>query len=337
MSIRGKTHPGERCQHPVRSGSEWCGIHGKQTTPIRWAAPLKSGEIICHQTTPDDSNVLTDRREIPIKEMAAKIIRIWRRWITRRCGPLLWCREESNNPYDFFSSDPVQEIPLQYFVSFVDGGKGYIMDSRSAISLLEFSKNNQQPLQNPFNRVLLPQHFLHRLSFHTSAAVWEGLKATNELQVYTLAVTDLCRNIEDLDYYSNPTWILDLDRFGLMRFYIELADIWFHRAMLSDSDRGRIVPGSCVGKPFRFPVQTALVMAKKALQYLVLDTCKLLVNSSTVKADRQLGVIYILGALSSLHRGVSIAYPAISEMFHPGVTRIVGGQLSVTHPIVLSY
>ena len=58
------------------------------------------------------------------------------RWIARRAGPLLWTRDLANNPFDFFSGDPVGEIAMGDIVSFVADGKGYIMDIKSATSLL---------------------------------------------------------------------------------------------------------------------------------------------------------------------------------------------------------
>jgi hypothetical protein len=139
--------------------------------------------------------------------------------------------------------------------------------------------------------------------------------------------------MEDLGYYTNPDWFLSLSRQGLQRFYIELADIWYHRASLSPADRARISPK----RPFSVPVTTALVMQQKALRPLLLDTCRLLVTGAEAKADRQLGVMYIMGALSIVSAGAATANPWISEMFSPGVTTMNGLQIMVAHPVVLTY
>ncbi len=335
VSIRGKTHPGERCIHPVKSGTEWCGLHGKQAKPVRWTP--NPGE----KRTSEGGTLKKEEWEKrqPDQDVAAAvrcIQTVWRRWLARRAGPLWGHRTESNNPYDFFSSDPVEEIPLQYFSSFVDESrKGYIMDTRSVSSLLEHSKQTSTAPQNPFNRLDFPPLYLRRLRLHGTTTVWQSLQPTSEEQKFQLDVTDLFRRIEDLGYYTNPTWITDLDRTGLQRLYIELADIWNHRAMLSPEDRNRIIPSQI--QAFRFPIRTALIMKEKALRPLLLDTCTALVASATARSDKQLGVIYVLGALSVIHRDVGAAYPWILEMFHPGVTRMFAGQLSVIHPSVLMY
>lgn len=265
---------------------------------------------------------------------AGKIHRVWRRWLARRAGPLLWFRAESNNPFDFFSTEPIEEIPMKDFVSFVDAGKGYCMDSKSALSLLEHAaKTGEQPL-NPFNRAVLPNLFLRRMSFHTGGKGWGTIQPVSDLQKFALATTDLFRLVEDLGYYSDPSWFLELSRQQLQRLYVELADIWFHRAALSVDDRRRIVPGN---SPFGVPVHTALFMQQKALRPMLLNTCRALISSATARSDKQLGTMYLLGAMSIISAGASVAYPWLYDMFAPGVTRIVGSELIVLHQSVLNY
>jgi hypothetical protein len=127
---------------------------------------------------------------------------------------------------------------------------------------------------------------------------------------------------------------MDLSRQELQRFYMELADIWFHRASLSPQDRQRIVPGR---NPFSVPVSTSLIMQQKALRPLILATCLAIVSAAPVRSDKQLGVMYVLGSLSIVSAGAGVAYPWLVEMFSPGVTRIVGSELVVLHPSVLAY
>jgi hypothetical protein len=272
--------------------------------------------------------------DISVSEAARKIHCVWRRWLARRAGPLLWFRAESNNPSDFFSADPVEEIPIGDFVSFVDGGKGYCMDSKSAISLLEHAAKSGEVPQNPFNRSALPALFLRRVALHTKGKAWAVLQPVSDLQKFALATTDLFRSVEDLGYYTDPSWFMELSRIQLQRLYMELADIWFHRAALSPADRQRIVPGT---SPFGVPVNTALMMPQKALRPLLLKTCKALVSTAPARADKQLGVMYLLGAMSIVSAGTSVAYPWLRDMFSPGVTRIVDSELVVIHPSVLEY
>ncbi len=273
--------------------------------------------------------------EIAVVAAAARIRRVWFRWIARRAGPLLRNRAESNNPFDFYSSDPVEEIPLRYFISFVDmDRKGYIFDSRSVTSLLAHQDTN------PFNRAPLPAHFMRRLARHGSVVKQESLQPLTAAQAYSLEVTDTFRHFEDLGYYTDPAWFLALNRIGLQRLYMELADIWYHRAMLTRDDRARIVPS---GQGLPVPVSTVIVMTQKALEYTVIRACRLLVSSAVAKSDKQLGVMYVLGSLSLVSPDAAVAYPWLVDMFSPGVTRIhthpaTGAQsIHLSHAAVMGY
>jgi hypothetical protein len=223
---------------------------------------------------------------------------------------------------------------MKDFVSFVDAGKGYCMDSKSAVSLLEHATKTGEPPLNPFNRTVLPILFLRRVARHTGGEGWTTLQPVSALQKFALETTDLFRLVEDLGYYSDPAWFLELSRQQLQRLYMELADIWYHRAALSADDRRRIVPGN---SPFGVPVHTSLFMPQKALRPLLLATCRSLISSAPVRSDRQLGVMYLIGAMSIVSAGAGTAYPWLYDMFSPGVTRIVDSELVVIHPSVLEY
>jgi hypothetical protein len=326
-SIRGKQHKHEQCTAPPGEGSEWCGRH--KTSQVRYIPP-----------TPTIQHVPPPPKAVPPEgaatALATKVYRVWGRWIARRCGPLLHNREESNNPFDFFSSDPIEEIPMQDFISFVDAGKGYIMDIKSAISLVEHATTAGETPLNPFNRAPLPPLFLQRMTRHRGAKTWTAPTPISPEQAHQLAVTDTFRAMEDLGYYTDPSWYTALTRVQLQQLYIELADIWMHRANLGADDRKRIVP-STAGRPFSFPVPTVLIMAQKALQPMVLNTCRLLVSSAVARSDRQLGVMYVLGALSIISPSAGMAFPWLVDMFTPGATRVVNGALAVMHPSVYAY
>ena len=378
-SIRGKTHPGEQCTHRAQTGSEWCGVHGKQTPPTRFivappstvavavaaadviehtisgpASPAKTSKIAKIAKTSKTSKTskktetvtatAEEKRSRPAPTDTEKLTLtsllspIWRRWFARRAGPLLRFREESNNPFDFFSADPVEEIPLCDFVSFVDGGKGYCMDIKSAVSLLEHAAKSGEVAVNPFNRAPLPAVFKIRIARHGKTAHWESLAVAakgSTVAADNLSVTDTFRAMEDLGYYTDPDWFTDLSRLQLQRMYLELTDIWYHRAGLSSADRTRIVP--LPANPFSVPVATVMVMQQRALRPVLLQTCRLLVSSAAVRGDKQTGVMYVLGVLAMVSAGASTAYPWLVEMLSPGVSRIVGNTIQLLHPGVLAY
>ena len=330
VSIRRRAAPGERCPNRATTGSDWCGKH--KNTCVRFVAT----DTIEHAEP--ETPIHIDRRELDMTVVNAaqqKIGRAIRLWLSRRAGPLLWFREESNNPADFFSGDPVAELHVRDVLSFVDSGKGYIMDAKSAASLIEHAVANKETPLNPFNRTPLPSLFMRRLTRHGIKHGWAPLQPNTEEQQLSLAVTDVFRTIEDLGYYTDPSWFLTLDRLHLQRLYMELADIWFHRASLTPADQLRICPRPA--QPFPMSVQGSLAASQKALRSLLLRSFRALVTAAPDRADRQTGVMYAMGALSLVSVGCKTAYPWMFEMFAPGVIRIVGSQLIVAHPMVLTY
>ena len=332
MSIRAKKDTGHQCLAKAIAGSEWCGKH--KTSQVRFTPVEPQVSTIEHvQRSP--------QRSYSRPELIAAVLtiqRAWRSWLARRCGPLLHFKGESTNPYDFFSSDPIDEIPIRDLISFGDSGKGYIMDIKSVSSLIDHAHKTGEIPANPFNRTPLSDLFLRRYQRHIgkkAPILWEGLKAISETHKYELAATDIFRSLEDLGNYTNPEWFLGLSHIGLQRLYIELADIWYHRASLSHADRARIVPPP--NNPFKIPVTTVLIMRPKAIKLLLVETCKILVTAASFKGDRQLGGMYILGALTLISDGAATAFPWLLEMFSPGVSRAVNGQLMLAHQSVLAY
>jgi hypothetical protein len=320
-SVKSAKHRDQQCTAKVVMG-EWCGKH--KTTQIRYVC-----ETISHLST------VVDRKGADTKASADKIIRSWRLWQARKCGPLLHFKSESNNPFDFFSSDPIEEIPAKDFISFVDAGKGYSMDVKSVSALLEHAAKNSEEPVNPFNRNPLTPVFLRRVARRKLKDKWVALEGVSEGQKHALAATDIFRGLEDLGNYTNPDWFIGLSHIGLQRLYIELADIWYHRASLSGLDRARIVPSPA--KAFKYPVTTVLIMRTRALKPLLIDTCKTLITAAPAKGDRQLGGMYILGALTLVSEEAAAAFPWLLEMFSPGVSIEHNGELKLAHSSVLAY
>ena len=329
-SIRGNKYPDERCSSKSKLHSEWCGKHC--VSMIRF----KNSIEIVHTIQKNQQNEQQSRKEYnpDINKCVTRIQHVWRRWISSRAGPLLWFRELSNNPCDFFSSDQVTDIPMGDIVSFASKSIGYIMDIKSAISLVAHATKLQTPPLNPFNREQLPAIFLERINRHTKKSGWKTLTPMSRTQIMSLAVTDLFRIMEDMGNYTDPLWFLDLNALQLQRFYIELIDIWKYRAELSPIDRLRIVPDSNgYGNPFTVSVSSIRKFQQlDVLREILIATCKKLITSAVVRADRHLGTMYVLGALSIVSPAAGAGNPWLVESFSPGVTNIVNNALVLMYP-----
>ncbi len=76
------------------------------------------------------------------------------RHFVRSCGPALKKRNICNNPFDFYSMDPVDEIRFPRFFSYRDPDDGFIygFDISSIYTLIFQAKRQSKHAENPFNR-----------------------------------------------------------------------------------------------------------------------------------------------------------------------------------------
>jgi hypothetical protein len=180
-SIRSTKKSGEQCTSRAQAGTQWCGKH-KSTQLFFTATAATATAPPTATATPAVIEHVTDYRPEDRAAAAKVIYRSWIHWLARRAGPLLWFRDESNNPNDFFSCEPVKTIPLRDVISFVSGDKGYIMDIKSATSLIDHAKKageGEVPL-NPFNRSPLPAIFLKRVLLHKRSALRPSIPPPTE-------------------------------------------------------------------------------------------------------------------------------------------------------------
>jgi len=262
------------------------------------------------ETEPPKTEEAEEETEETSRQLILKactcIQRRWLRFLAKRCGPLLKLRDKSMNSVDFYTEDAIHEIPLQFFVSFVDASRGYSMDIRSAMSLITYAERVKEPALNPFTRAPLTPVFLRRITL-----VKKVPKFITAPTSFSVKITDVFCAISDLGYYTNPAWFSDLNANSLKRLYAALVEIWVHRARLSQRDRARI----CSANPFKYNFRAIDAMNMHDLQRVVLDVCELFVTSAVERSDRQLGAIYVLGCLAMVSRGAALANPGLLDQF----------------------
>jgi hypothetical protein len=220
-------------------------------------------------------------------------------------GPGYFDRDLCINDYDFFTCDDKNEIDNDYFISYVDHNKNiYCFDARSIIKLLENAKDNK-PI-NPYNLAPFPKSFidnthniidiLHEKNIYNDI---EGIKMTKE-QLHRDKIVNVFQKLDDLDNHTKIDWFTCLTHKNLIKLYYSLAEIWSYRAGLSDQLRECIVPG---GNLFKISVnQLKILKDKKKIQSIILKVIEKLVDSADDKADRILGSLYVLTALSEVSK-----------------------------------
>jgi hypothetical protein len=317
-NIRSRNHPDQRCSNPAITG-EYCGVHSKHPRPFI----SKSEKAI-------EINKNTCDFAIPINSLQ-QIIRIQKWWRLygslkqlQRQGPARWIPELCNNQTDFYSMENISCIPKKSVFSFIDDDKMlYAFDIKSLYSLFESLINNE--ICNPYNRKPFAHTVINKIKAFISwcrtkniETKWVPIEPNTPDQRFQIRVTDIFQKLDHLNYYTNPDWFIKMNVDDHRCFYVELHDIWYHRAGLVSEMRNIIIPPPA--RPFRYAIRD--IVAQKSLtnlQKINLDLINMFVSASTDKNDRSLGALYVVTALTLVNEQCADSYRWLYESAIPGI------------------
>lgn len=239
-----------------------------------------------------------------------------------RQGPAKWQRDICTNSTDFYSMEDICTLSGEYVFSFVGSGKCvYAFDLRSLSMLLE--KNEE--VQNPYTREVIGENVITKaknfIRWSRKKSVdtrWAAIEPQSPDQRFKLKVTDLFQKIDELSYYTNPEWFIGLSVDDLRCFYVELYDIWFHRAELSNEMRKIIIPAPA--HPFKYPINE--IVAQRNLDFLRkvnMDTIRMFITAAEERSDRTLGAMYIVTVMTLVNSSCRQMYPWLYESATPGI------------------
>ena len=251
-----------------------------------------------------------------------------RRKLAMLRGPALKNREICINDTDFYTLDPIRDIPDTQFFSYEEkcGVKMccYGFDMASIFNLIlndnsvdtianlnrRLSWTTYNESSNPYNRSVIP------LDITQNIFVLNGDEGANngniviELpqdvltpqQRYRQNVLQLFQTINSLGHYSDPDWFLVLTYQQHITFLRELIDIWNYRAELSYSARVAIYPPN--GNPF--PQHVMGWLTHQFYSYLTMENIisinmtiiERLTITAVLESDRCLGANFVLCALT---------------------------------------
>ena len=250
---------------------------------------------------------------------ASKIQRLWKQRILqelkRSQGPAIFKRSLCNNTEDFLTTETMQEIDYDFFISVKDQDFIYGFNIISLYNLLKKTKANTSPL-NPYTRNPFSKEFLDII--YRRMKINYLLKKTDhpiyheiQLPSYDNKITGLFQKIDSLGNYTQVEWFVNLDAAKLKRFMTELQDIWDYRAQLTNTMKITICPP--LGKPFiHVPLHIMITNSPVDIQllrnycYLVMDE---LINKAVSVEHQSLGAYYILCALTLVNSEAAEALP----------------------------
>jgi hypothetical protein len=260
---------------------------------------------------------------------AFTIQKAWRRYLFRQYnklrGPARYNRALCVNDTDFFTMDELKDISYSQFFSFKDiDNTIYGFDIMSIYNLFD---KGYVKATNPYNRNDFPRlvkknmmkiiwlSHLFKDPLHLNMANSNDDPNNNDIvmlpPILTLEtrIINLFHDIDLLGNYTNSSWFLELSQPQLVRFILELNDIWSYRAGLTEELKNNICPNNHRDLFRMLYVVDIRVASVAILREISLNTAERLVNDGVSREYRCLGANYVLCALTMVNSGAAEALP----------------------------
>jgi hypothetical protein len=246
----------------------------------------------------------------------------------RMRGPARMQRTLCVNETDFYTMEPLADIPYLQFFSYCDDKRKknpvvYGFDILSLFMLMknEYGHTDEEMLKNPYTREPFPdgvketlfkllrasKRFDEKIIIRVEDVKPPVQTIRESIGIRTVAIFN---DMNDLGNYTLSTWFSTLGHPQLVRFIRELYDIWTYRANLSDTVKREICPP--YGSPFSaYLLNTALLngFPVDSIKLFVLELMEQFIRSGVNRDSRYLGTNYILCALTLVSPEAAEALP----------------------------
>jgi hypothetical protein len=270
------------------------------------------------------------------KEVSSvKIQKTFRRHLVINWIKLKGTRENCVNETDFYTLEPLNEIPYLYFIKYVDTthNVNYGFDIKSLCTMA--TKNKK--FENPYNRenmkvpfgtkmvkvvkltnILFPGNDLFKDIGSSNLFAENSVPQTREqaffaryeaLQQTPLEqrITGLFIHIDSLGNYSNRQWLSNLNEDRLYYLILKINQLW-HR--IPHALRNRICPYISPFSPEVFGAgQVNLTVS------MVVKMAEILVYSGLDDEHKQLGAMYFLSGLTLVSLNARTQLPWLYENY----------------------
>lgn len=243
-----------------------------------------------------------------------KIQKLWRGYLQRLCnhlrGPAYKNLSICVNESDFLTMDPLHDISIYQIFTFKENNIIYGCDLKSIYEWIKKSNIN------PYTRLEFENSTLnnvHRLIIISNCLQFH-INITSDYSIvsYQSKIIHLLSIIDSYGYYTNPDWVLSLNRIQIIRFLRELYNIWNFKLMIPTTLKRNICPPR--GNPFNN------INLDEIIHFNINDVKKsnMIILSKFITAGinqeyKYLGSTYILMALTKINSNVAISYPWLFE------------------------
>lgn len=218
------------------------------------------------------------------------------------------------NESDFYTMEPIDEIPYNQFISIQSDRQIYAFDMKSLYTL--FLSGGKEVL-NPYNRDVLPNSIVKDIKRLVRLSRFIGEKSSIKIEqdqdisqekMAEMHVIELFQTINELGNYSDHRWYYNLRRRELIMFVRELFDIWSYRAQLTPEVKINIFPPS--GRPFdHIDISRLHTYSDQRIQYWTTRLIENLVKCGVNQDSKCLGAYYVLASLTLVNEDARQSLP----------------------------
>jgi len=268
---------------------------------------------------------LTTRLYIRLREIyhSIKIQALVRRYIICKYikihGEGFKNKDKCVNDKDFYTLDNLNEIPHYQFFSYKnDGGFIYGFD---ICSLYNYISKEGDKAKNPYNRENFPTDlrenvnsfiiFSKLLKYPIDLEIIDIITETTPDKKLNERIITLFSKIDELGFYTNVNWVINLDRRKHIRFLREIVDIWLYRAQLTSDTKHNIYPLNGCNPFYEFNTQhlTMEIYSNYSLKKFTVNVIDNLINNGIDASSKWLGASYCLAAITLVNNDAAQALP----------------------------
>ena len=272
------------------------------------------------------------------KELCAVTIqKTFRRHMVSKWMKLKGTRENCVNDTDFYTLEPLNDIPYLHFIKYTDASQNfnYGFDIKSLCTMA--TKNKK--FENPYNRenmkvpfglnlvkvvkltnILFPGNnmFNDIATMYESSNMFVEVQQTREQAFFThyealqqipleQRITGLFIHIDSLGNYSNRDWLSQLNEDRLYYLILKINQLWYR---INNSLRNRICPYISPFSPEVFG-RGQINLTRE----MVVKMAEILVYSGLDDEHKQLGAMYFLSGLTLVSSDARNQMPWLYENY----------------------
>lgn len=171
------------------------------------------------------------------------IANFFMRYLLFKTGEGVHARECANKE-DFVTGQNIVNIPFPFIFCMKEGTYWYGFDIRS---LYEFYNSNPLKFINPYTCTEINKDDVQKIFKKLKWLSCAGFPSThykkqlNAIDSFNLYVVTVFQKLNQLGFYADYKWFMDLNMYWLKKLYCEVADIWEYRSAITNKQRNEIV------------------------------------------------------------------------------------------------